>query len=99
MILILGSVVVRDGQVDDAIRLSLEHVHRSRAEPGCIAHAVHRDCENPQRLVFVEEWQDDESLRQHFKVPASRTLVAELSAMAIEAPSMSIFSAERVGPE
>ena len=98
MILILGSVVVRDGQVDDAIRLSLEHVHRSRAEPGCIAHAVHRDCENPQRLVFVEEWQDDESLRQHFKVPASRTFVAELSAMAIEAPSMTILSAERVGP-
>ncbi|MCJ7451570.1 MAG: antibiotic biosynthesis monooxygenase, partial [Steroidobacteraceae bacterium] len=90
--------VVRDGLVDDAVRLSQEHVHRSRAEPGCIAHAVHQDCENPARLVFVEEWTDDVSLTQHFKVPASRTFVAELSAMAIEPPTMTIYSAERVGP-
>lgn len=70
----------------------------SRAEPGCVAHAVHRDCENPARLVFVEEWADEASLRERFKVPASRTFVAELSAMALEAPGMTIYSAERVGP-
>ena len=98
MIVVIGSVVVRDGRIDEAVRLSLEHVHRSRAEPGCIAHAVHRDCENPARLVFVEEWKDHASLKQHFKVPASRTFVAELSAMAIEPPTMTIYAAERVGP-
>ena len=98
MILVLGSVVVREESVDEAVRLSQEHVHRSRAEPGCITHAVHRDCENRSRLVFVEEWADNASLKQHFKVPASRTFVAELSAMALEAPSMTIYAAERVGP-
>jgi quinol monooxygenase YgiN len=98
MILVLGSVLVSDGLVDDAIRLSEEHVRRSREERGCVAHAVHRDCENPNRLVFVEEWADDDSLRQHFKVPASRTFVTALTAMATEAPSMTIYSAERVGP-
>lgn len=98
MILVLGSVIVRDGLMDEALRLSLEHVHRSRTEPGCIAHAAHRDCENPNRLVFVEEWADEVSLREHFKVPASRTFVAEVSAMAREAPSMTIYSAERVVP-
>jgi len=98
MVVVLGSVLVRDGRMDEALRLSQEHVHRSRAEPGCVSHAVHRDCENPNRLVFVEEWADDASLREHFKVPASRAFVAELSAMALEAPSMTIYSAERVGP-
>jgi len=98
MILVIGSVVVRDGSVDDAVRLSLEHVKRSRAEPGCIAHAVHRDCENPDRLVFVEEWADEASLRQHFKVPASQAFVAGLSALASGPPTMTIYAAERVGP-
>jgi quinol monooxygenase YgiN len=98
MILVIGSAILRHESVDEGIRLSLEHVHRSRAEPGCVAHAVHRDCGQPNRLVFVEEWKDDASLREHFKVPASRAFVAELSAMASEAPSMTIYGAERVGP-
>ena len=98
MILVLGSVVVHEGSIDEAIRLSQEHVRRSRAEPGCMAHAVHRDCGNPQRLVFVEEWADEASLREHFQVPASRSFVAGLSALAAEAPTMSIYSAQRTGP-
>lgn len=98
MIVVLGSVVVREQSIDEAILLSQEHVRRSRAEPGCISHAVHRDCEQPQRLVFVEEWADDASLRAHFQVPASRAFVAALSALATGAPTMSIYSAQRVAP-
>ena len=46
MIVVTGSVVARQDTFDDVRRLSLEHVHRSRKEPGCISHAVHVDCEN-----------------------------------------------------
>jgi len=59
---------------------------------------VHRDCGNPARLVFVEEWNDHASLKQHFNVPASRTFIAELSSMALEPPTMTSHAAERVGP-
>jgi quinol monooxygenase YgiN len=96
MIIVLGSVVVRDSLIDAAVRLSREHVHRSRAEAGCLSHAVHRDCENPARLVFVEEWTDETSLRQHFTVPESRAFVAALGPMAVEAPSMTIYNSKRV---
>jgi quinol monooxygenase YgiN len=44
----------------------------SRAEPGCISHAVHIDCENPLRFVFVEQWAGKQALMAHFQVPASR---------------------------
>lgn len=54
MILATGSVTARQDSFDVVRNLSLEHVHRSRTEPGCISHAVHVDCENPVRLVFVE---------------------------------------------
>jgi len=72
------------------------HVARSRAEPGCITHAVYLDPENPRRLVFVEQWSDQAALAQHFKVPASRDFVRSLGALAVEPPSMSIFDAEQV---
>ena len=58
MIVVTGSATVQRDNLDEARRLSLEHVRRSREEPGCISHAVHIDCENPCRLVFIEQWED-----------------------------------------
>jgi len=58
MIVVTGSVTAREDSLDEVRRLSLEHVHRSRQEPGCISHAVYVDCENPLRLVFIEQWAD-----------------------------------------
>ena len=55
MILVTGSFTTKQEHLASALALSVEHVHRSRSEPGCIAHAVHQDAENPLRLVFVEE--------------------------------------------
>ncbi len=68
MIVVTGSVVARQDSFDEVRRLSLEHVHRSRNEPGCISHAVHVDCENPLRLVFIEQWADRAALLAHFAV-------------------------------
>ena len=96
MIIVLGRVVVRSGTIAEALALSQEHVVRSRGEPGCIAHAVHRDTENPDCLVFVEQWSDAAALQAHFKVPASRTFVKALAALATEAPGMSVFTAAPV---
>ena len=96
MILVLGSVIAQSGRVQEALALSQEHVARSRAEPGCIAHAVHIDSENPNRLVFVEQWADQASLTQHFKVPASRTFVKALAGLAAEKPSMAIYEATQL---
>jgi quinol monooxygenase YgiN len=67
MILVTGSVTARDDSFDEVRRLRLEHVCRSRAEPGCLSHAVHVDCENPLRLVFVEQWADRASLATAFR--------------------------------
>jgi quinol monooxygenase YgiN len=96
MILVLGSVLIQDGQFAEALRLSREHVLRSRAEPGCISHAVHQDTENPQRLVFVEEWSDQAALTQHFKVPASGQFVKALGGLAAQAPTMTIYEARQL---
>jgi quinol monooxygenase YgiN len=96
MILVIGSVVTQPDHFADALALSLEHVARSRTEPGCLAHAVHQDAENPRRLVFVEQWSDQAALAEHFKVPAARAFAKALTALAAEAPSLSIYEATQV---
>jgi quinol monooxygenase YgiN len=93
MILVTGSVTARQDSLDEVRRLSLEHVRRSRDEPGCISHAVHIDCENPLRLVFVERWADRAALAAHFAVPASRQFVRTLHSLAQAATTIEIYDA------
>lgn len=93
MIIVLGSVIVRDGQLQAALAISREHVARSRAEPGCLAHAVHLDPDHADRLVFVEEWTDLPSLHAHFKVPASRAFAKALAGLSAQPPSMTLYDA------
>ena len=93
MILVTGSVTARADTLDAVLKLSLEHVHRSRQEPGCMAHAVHADCENPLRLVFIEQWADRAALLAHFALPASREFVRALQPLAAAAATLELYDA------
>lgn len=96
MIVVTGSVTARPETFDEVRRLSLEHVHRSRAEPGCISHAVHVDCENPLRLVFFEQWADRGALATHFAVPASGEFVRALRTLATGPTTLELYDASRL---
>lgn len=96
MIVVVGSIVVRDGAMAEALTLSREHVARSRTEPGCLSHAVHQDTENANRLVFVEEWQDQASLQEHFRVPASRAFGKALTNLSAEPPQLAVYEATTI---
>ena len=94
MIIVTGSVKARSETRDEVLRLSLEHVQRSRLEPGCRFHSVHHDVEDPDRFVFLEHWVDRDALTTHFGVPASRAFAKALGELASEPPSIEIYDAE-----
>jgi quinol monooxygenase YgiN len=98
MIIVTGGFVAREGCLPEALRLSLEHVRRSRLEPGCLSHAVHQDAEDPSHLVFVEQWTDRAALAAHFAVPASRQFVKAIAGLALGAPQLAVFEAAAVAP-
>lgn len=93
MIVVTGDAIAKPETFDEVRRLSLEHVHRSRTEPGCISHAVHIDCDNPLRFVFVEQWADKEALLAHFHVPASRNFVKTLRGLLSASSTIQIYDA------
>jgi len=96
MIVVTGSIEARADTFDEVRRLSLEHVIRSRQEPGCISHAVHVDCQNPMRLFFFEQWADEAALRTHFAVPESRAFVKSLKDRIVETSGAQIYRAELI---
>jgi quinol monooxygenase YgiN len=98
MIIVTGTILARPETLDEALGMSTEHVLRSRAEPGCISHAVFQDSEEPLRLQFVERWADMAALHAHFAVPESGAFLRAVTALAAERPTMRIYQAGEVTP-
>jgi quinol monooxygenase YgiN len=96
MIIVTGSVTARTDSLDEVLRLSLEHVHRSRLEPGCVLHTVHQDVEDPNRVVFVEHWKDRDALVTHFHVAESGAFVQAVSELSDGPTTLEIYEAEPV---
>lgn len=96
MIIVLGAVIAKPGEEGAVEALSLTHVKRSRAEPGCLAHNVSVDRENGSRFVFVEYWQDMPALMAHFQLEASQHFVRDLRPLLAEPPEMKIFDAKEI---
>jgi len=96
IILITGHVILTPEHRERMIALGAEHSARSRGEPGCLAHHCHVDVENPDRLMFVEEWESIDAVRAHFAVPASGAFVAEMRRLSPEPPTIRICAAEDI---
>lgn len=94
MIIVTGSATARAGAEAEMEKVSLEHVLRSRTEPGCISHAVSRDVEDPSRFVFVERWADMAALQTHFGVPASRQFAKTLAQLSDGKLEMTLYQAD-----
>jgi quinol monooxygenase YgiN len=94
LIIITGEAVARPDTIDQLLALSLEHVHRSRKEPGCLSHDVFVEGENPLRLFFFETWADRDAVKVHFAVPESRAFVVEAGKLTDGPPSLKLYEAE-----
>lgn len=98
MIVITGTLVSSDADADEVLALSLEHVRRSRTEPGCLQHGVSRDAEDPRRLVFLEKWVDLDAVRTHFGVEASRAFARRTAELSVEPPTLEIWEVTPTRP-
>ncbi|MEO0440952.1 MAG: putative quinol monooxygenase, partial [Pseudomonadota bacterium] len=86
MITITASITTTPANREAIVSLCAEHSARSRAEPGCISHHIHADCEDPSRLFFHEEWEDAAAVATHFAEPDARDFVRQLTAIAGDRP-------------
>jgi quinol monooxygenase YgiN len=96
MLIVTGTLAARADTLEQLRDLSLEHVARSLAEPGCLEHGVATDVNDSLRLVFFERWADRAALDAHFRVPASRAFAAEVAALVAHPPTLNVYEASEV---
>ena len=94
MVIVTGTVTARPETLDEMLAAALEHVRRSRTEPGCLQHGVSIDAEDPLTLVFYEEWEDRAALEAHFQVAGSLAFVKTMRALAAGQTKMKILPVE-----
>ena len=98
MLIVTGSVTATPETFDALRRAALEHVGRSRSEPGCLAHGVYADSEAPLRLFFYEEWADRSALDRHFAQPGSTGFMRAVRELSADSTRVRILPVE-VRPE
>ena len=94
MLIVTGTVTARPDTLEEMLAAALEHVRRSRTEPGCLKHGVAIDAEDPLTLVFYEEWEDRAALEAHFQVPESLAFVKTMRSLAASQTQMKILPVE-----
>jgi quinol monooxygenase YgiN len=66
MIVVVGRVVTDADRRADLVRVGQTVAAASRLESGCTSYRLYQDSENENEFGFVEEWESDEALQQHF---------------------------------
>jgi quinol monooxygenase YgiN len=85
MIVVIGRVSTDADKREELVRIGETVAAASRAETGCISYRLYEATDLENEFVFVEEWQSDEALQQHFATPHVAEFMRAI-ATAITAP-------------
>lgn len=69
MIIVTGTVTCDPAQARDYVERGRQVSALTRAEPGCISHDILLADEAAGRLVVIERWRDEASLKAHLGTP------------------------------
>ena len=65
MLTIIARPTVEPSRIDEIKQLMLELVEETLKEPGCIRYELHQDNNEPNKLTFIEAWENRDLWQQH----------------------------------
>jgi quinol monooxygenase YgiN len=92
MIVVVGRVQTDAGRRAEFVRIGQAVAAASRLEPGCISYRVYQDTENENDFVFVEEWESDAALQQHFATSHVAEFLQAIRATLVAPPDVKFHS-------
>ena len=88
MIVVVGRVRTDADRRAELIRLGQQVAQASRAEAGCLGYRLYEDTETENDFVFIEEWESEAALREHFATAHIATFMAAFPATLGAAPDV-----------
>lgn len=88
MIVVVGRVSTDAGKRAQLIEVAQKVASASREEAGCIDYRFYEDSEQPNRFVFVEEWESEAALQEHFRAPHIAEFMQSIGGAIVAAPDV-----------
>ncbi len=86
MITIIAKNTVKEGCVEEFIKVAAPLIEGSQKEAGCQKYDLHQDIKNPCILTFIEHWDDEAAIEAHNNSEHYKKIVPLLGPL-VEAPS------------
>lgn len=94
MIVVVGRVRTDAEKRGELVRLAQALVTASRRDEGCISYRFYEDTEIANDFVFIEEWESDDALREHFATPHIAEFMRTVPAALVAPPDVSFHTVE-----
>ena len=88
MIVVVGRVISDAEKREELIRVGQTVAAASRREAGCISYRLYEDTEVENEFVFVEEWESDAALKEHFTTPHIADFMKAIQATLVSPPDV-----------
>lgn len=92
MIVVVGRVVTDADKRADLVLVGRTVAAASRLEPGCMSYRLYQDTESENEFVFVEEWESDAALQQHFASSHVAEFLQAIRATIVAPPDVKFHS-------
>ena len=91
MFSIIAKLLIKEGKIDQALALIKELMKDVAQEKGCLLYTLNRDKKNPNTLVFMERYQDNEALKSHGQTPYIKDFFTKLAELLDGRPEITIM--------
>ena len=88
MIVVVGRVISDAEKREELIRVGQTVAAASRREAGCISYRLYEDTEVEDEFVFVEDWESDAALKEHFTTPHIAEFLKAIPATIVSPPDV-----------
>ena len=75
---IVARMIAAPGATDDLVSAMTQLVEDTRKEPGCLHYDLYRGTDNPDVLIFVEQWESRTTWEAHMAGDALRSFNARI---------------------
>ncbi|TDJ37517.1 MAG: antibiotic biosynthesis monooxygenase [Gammaproteobacteria bacterium] len=78
MIIVHGTIPLREDRRDRALELARVMADATQAEPGCVSYDFYIGLRDPNTLMVFQEWEDMDALMAHFQTAHMESFLREL---------------------
>ena len=69
MIHLIATLRIKEGALPAVLEAARPCIEATRREEGCLHYDLHQSLTEPEKLVFVEKWENRKALADHFREP------------------------------